>query len=117
MEEGVIGAAIASARRGRKLSQERLAHLVGVSRGTIQNWERGTHTPGVDDVWRIADALDVTVDELIGRRAATGEEGGRGFLDLRVAGKPVQEVLEELLAELARERERTRGRAEGGQGA
>ena len=43
----------------------RLEHDVGFSQGTIRRWEN--IVPGVDKVIKIADALDVPLDELCGR--------------------------------------------------
>lgn len=46
------------ARRSRGLSQERLAHLVGVVSRTVRRWESGDSDPHVADVVRLADVLE-----------------------------------------------------------
>lgn len=48
-------------------TQHTLAKLLNVSFGTVGNWEAGTRKPDSDMLRRIADALDVSVDYLIGR--------------------------------------------------
>ncbi len=40
-----LGERIAGKRRGLGLSQERLAALLGVDKGTLRRWERGEWTP------------------------------------------------------------------------
>jgi transcriptional regulator with XRE-family HTH domain len=45
MEEIPIGKAIARARQRKRWTQEDLARVVGVSRPTVADWERGEHYP------------------------------------------------------------------------
>lgn len=61
--------ALVSARRAAGLSQEELAHRLGVDRATVQRWERGTTAPQPQHRRELAGALDVTVDE-VGRLLA-----------------------------------------------
>lgn len=52
-------------RKNKGITQAELADMLNVSQQHISAYERGERTPGVDVAARIADALDVTVDELI----------------------------------------------------
>lgn len=52
-------------RKNKGITQVELAHMLKVSQQHISAYERGERTPGVDVAARIADALGVTVDELI----------------------------------------------------
>jgi len=45
-----------------KLSIDRLAFLAGVSPDTVQRAETGQHTPSAENLARIAQALDVSID-------------------------------------------------------
>ena len=50
------------------LSQEQLARALGYkSSVTIVQWEKGTRTPGLENLILIADYFNVTLDELVGR--------------------------------------------------
>jgi len=51
-------------RQYNKLTQEKLAQKSRVSTRAMQNYERGERLPDVQTVQRIAQALDVTVDDL-----------------------------------------------------
>ncbi|MYL37396.1 helix-turn-helix domain-containing protein [Halobacillus litoralis] len=55
------------ARKNKKLTQDGLAKLVNTSKGTISNYENGYSTPSNDMLVTLADALDVSVDYLLGR--------------------------------------------------
>jgi repressor LexA len=54
-------------RRSKKLTMKELGNLVGVSESTISLYETGKHEPDIITMGRIADALSVSVDELLGR--------------------------------------------------
>ncbi len=69
-----LGAAVAAHRRARKLTQERLAELVGVSTEWISQVERGVGLPSLEMLARIAEPLGVRGSELV---AAT-EDAGQG---------------------------------------
>lgn len=54
-------------RTSRQLSQARLAELLGIDPRSYNRWERGGNVPHLDTLIRIADILQVTLDELVGR--------------------------------------------------
>ena len=63
-----------SLRRSQGLSQEELAHLVGVSRQAVQKWEAGASRPDLDNLTTLAQCFDVSLDYLIlGVEAAAPE--------------------------------------------
>ena len=64
-----IGDRIREARKRLGLNQEQLAELARLNRVTVAKYEAGKVEPGAQALSRIADALDVTVDELLGRAA------------------------------------------------
>jgi transcriptional regulator with XRE-family HTH domain len=51
----------------REMSQERLAELAGIHRTYIGDVERGTRNIALINMTRIAGALEVTLQELVGR--------------------------------------------------
>lgn len=62
-----VGECIREARKRAGMNQEQLAELARLNRVTIAKYESGKVEPGAQALSRIADALEVTVDELLGR--------------------------------------------------
>jgi len=60
-------------REARKLTQARLAELIGVNPRAYNRWERGNFVPQLDTLIKIADALNVSLDELTGRSPTAQE--------------------------------------------
>ncbi|WP_127960524.1 helix-turn-helix domain-containing protein [Serratia microhaemolytica] len=60
-------------REARKMSQVRLAELLEVDPRTYNRWEKGGNPPLLETVIKIADVLQVSLDELVGRKAITTE--------------------------------------------
>ena len=57
----------------RQMTQTRLADLLEVNPRVYNRWERGTAIPQFDTVMRIADILQVSLDELAGRSVSITE--------------------------------------------
>ena len=54
-------------RNGCNISQKPLAAYLGISKGNLCDWEKGRSQPDIDMLIKIADYLEVSVDNLIGR--------------------------------------------------
>jgi transcriptional regulator with XRE-family HTH domain len=68
MSRTTLGKQIKAFRTKLKLSQDQLARKANIPFSTLVKIESGyTSNPSIDTVIRIADALDVGLDELIGR--------------------------------------------------
>ena len=80
--------AIRRLRNMRDLNQEQLAELSSLNRVTISKYESGKVEPSAQALSRLADALDVSVDVLLGR-AVMGEDLPRGMLPLRRKAVPL----------------------------
>ena len=65
MDYIALGQRIRDLRRKRGLTQEQLAELADLSVPYISHLERGTKTPSLAVLVRLADSLDVTVDRLL----------------------------------------------------
>ena len=61
------GERIKRIRQQRGLSQDQLAELASLNRVTIAKYESGKVEPGAQSLGRIADALEVSADDLLGR--------------------------------------------------
>lgn len=58
-----------AARLDRGLTQNELSERSGIPLSTISSIERGRHTPTILVVEALADALKLSIDEYIGRKA------------------------------------------------
>lgn len=61
-------------RKQKNYSQEKLAKELHYGYTAIANYESGRNEPSIDDLIRLARALSVTVDELIGVEFTSKEE-------------------------------------------
>lgn len=60
-----IGKRIADFRKRKGLTQDELARLIDVKPHTVSRWERGAHFPEDDGPVRLAEALNVSVDDIL----------------------------------------------------
>lgn len=60
-------------RTARKITQTRVAQLLGVSPRVYTRWENGDAVPLFATVVKLADILDVSLDELAGRKETNTE--------------------------------------------
>ena len=66
-------------RQARNITQARLAELVGVSARVYNRWEKGGHVPHFDTIVKLADILQVSLDELAGRKEPSPEPKLRNY--------------------------------------
>lgn len=62
-----ISANIRSFRKEKGLGQEQLGHLLGVSAAMISQWERGERNPKNETLQKIAEALEISLSDLLGQ--------------------------------------------------
>lgn len=60
-----IGEKILKLRHEKKLSQEQLSNIIGVTRQTISNWELNETTPDANQLIIISKELNMSIDELV----------------------------------------------------
>ena len=61
-----MGEQIKEARKKKNIAQMDLAKMLGVNQTMISQWERGTSNPKLTTLHRIAEALEVSIYELLG---------------------------------------------------
>ena len=66
MDKIEIGSVIAQQRKEKSLTQKQLADTLRVSNKTISKWETGEGFPDITILPALAEALSITVDELLG---------------------------------------------------
>lgn len=89
MDRKEIGRRIQKSRNEAGYTQEELSENVGLSPGFIAAIERGAKMPGLENLIRIAEALNVSVDWLLGIRRKTPENREVFYLDEEIRGLPV----------------------------
>ena len=97
------------AREKRGLKQAGLAHRARLQVSAISHFETGTRKPSFDNLRRLADALDVTTDYLLGRvtdtQALQGADRLHRHLDRLTANdRDIAEDFLTMLANKARDR-------------
>lgn len=78
--DNVFPQRLVAARKKRELSQEDLAQKSGLQPAAISHFETGARKPSFDNLRRLADALNVTADYLLGRT-----DDPEGFAEADVA--------------------------------
>lgn len=76
----VVGLNVQRVRRERSFSQEELSFRSGFSRAYLSGLEAGKRNPTIMSLWKLAVALDATLEDLI-RRPAKGAERKRSAAD------------------------------------
>ena len=71
-----IGSKIKAARIEKKLTQEQVAELLGVSRQTISNWENEKSYPDIISVIKMSECYNISLDYLL-----KGEEKMKNYYD------------------------------------
>lgn len=60
-----FGKRVREVRKGRRISQERLAEIAGIDRSYMGNIERGEKNITLKKAYEICDALEVDIKELV----------------------------------------------------
>lgn len=66
MNQKDFGLRISNARKERKITQEKLAELLGVSNRTVSRWENGQNMPDISLLPKISEILEVSIFEMLG---------------------------------------------------
>lgn len=72
----MLGENLAALRKKQGMSQQSLADAIFVTRQTISKWEKNLSVPDADTLVRLADALDTTVQTLLGQPEKNPAEPG-----------------------------------------
>ena len=101
-------------REHRGLSQRQLAGRTGLQASAVSHFETGARKPSFENLKKLADALDVTIDYLLGR---TNELAGVATADrlhrhIDALTADDQELAKEILETLAKRSRTRRGEVE-----
>lgn len=103
------------ARELRQLSQAELATRARLQPSAVSHFETGARRPSFDNLRRLADALQVSTDYLVGRTESPGGEASADILfrDIERLSTNDRELASKIIAELTA---RNRGREGSGSG-
>ena len=99
-----------STRDAKSLSQAEMAERTGLQPSAISHFETGRRTPSFDNLRRLADALSVSVDYLLGREDQAKTAGPKVqelFRHLEKMSRKDQELVEDF-AKMLQEKEKKR---------
>lgn len=85
MKELGIGEVILQMRRRKGITQDELAHYIGVSKASVSKWETGQSYPDITFLPLLASYFSITIDELLHYEPQMGKE------DIRVLCKRLSE--------------------------
>ena len=68
-----FGENLQTIRKKNRLSQERLAEMLGVSRQAVSKWELGEGYPEVDKLLILSKKLNISLDSLLGGENTPGD--------------------------------------------
>lgn len=71
-----LGGKLYSLRMAKRMSQEQLAVLLGISPAAVSKWERDLSKPSIEMLWALADFFACSIDELVGRTQIQVEKIG-----------------------------------------
>lgn len=109
MSENIFSKRLQERRTVLELSQEGLAKKAKLQATAISHFETGGRKPSFDNLRNIADALETTVDYLMGRtdsHSMAMESGDQLYRDYDKLSERDRETAREMMASLARRAER-----------
>lgn len=71
-----LGGKLYSLRMAKRMSQEQLAAVLGISPAAVSKWERDLSKPSIEMLWALADLFACSIDELVGRTQIQVEKVG-----------------------------------------
>lgn len=69
----IIGSNIKKHREKNKMSQKKLAALIGVTRPVISNWENGKSEPSSSQLLKLSNSFMTTSDDILGKTSKKKE--------------------------------------------
>jgi transcriptional regulator with XRE-family HTH domain len=106
-----FGERLRKIREDKGLGQSELAHKAGLQPSAISHFESGRRSPSFDNLKRLADALAVTIDYLLGREtvpATAGPVAQKLFRNFEQMSAEDQDDLAKFAALLAEKNRRRR---------
>ncbi|MDD3346274.1 helix-turn-helix transcriptional regulator [Oscillibacter sp.] len=87
MKNKTLGMMISSLRKDKGMTQLELANLMNVTDKAVSKWERDISCPDINSIPKLAEALDVSVDELMQSKNNIST----------TSNKPIKEIISTIL--------------------
>lgn len=84
-------------RKKNSMLQKDLAAKLGVSTSAVSNWESGINYPRLDTVYKICDALEISVGQLLGLGDSLYSRDDQELLDAYKEHPEMQDAVQKLL--------------------
>ena len=93
-----IGRKISELRKDKNMTQMELADQMGISFQAVSNWERGNSMPDISKLPELAEVLNVSLDELLGKKtilveAAINDSIEEVITDCDACAEEISEIL------------------------
>ena len=76
----MIGKRLKELRLQKGFSQQKLGDMIGVTKVSICGYENGTRIPTIENLTKLADNLDTTIDYLLGREVMVMNEENKSYV-------------------------------------
>lgn len=98
----MIGDKLVELRKSKKKTQQDMADILGIVKGTYSSYEQNRRTPDNEMQIKIADYFDITLDELNGRTPKEPSDDFDAFMfeDKEAFDALPEEVKQELIKEI-----------------
>ena len=87
MDYKAVGSRIRALRKQQHLTQEKLAEKAGISFAFVGHTERGTRIPSFATICKLADALECSIDEFVGRYSNMPELNEKALAILEIVNQ------------------------------
>lgn len=76
----LIGKRVKDLRVQAQISQQELGNIIGVTKVSVCGYESGSRVPSLDTLVKLADALNTSIDFLLGREIPVVNEESRNYV-------------------------------------
>ena len=76
----LIGKRVKDLRVQAQISQQELGNIIGVTKVSVCGYESGSRVPSLDTLLKLADALNTSIDFLLGREIPVVNEESRNYV-------------------------------------
>ncbi len=76
----MVGKRLKEIRMQKGLSQQALGNMIGVTKVSICGYENGARVPTIDNLVKLADNLNTTIDYLLGREVTVMNEENKSYI-------------------------------------
>ena len=86
-----MGEIISTRRKEKEMTQKEIADMLNVTDKAVSKWERDVACPDIQTIPKLAEILDISVDELMNTKApqTSANKGAEGVVDIVLKAVPL----------------------------